>query len=811
MTGLLQDLRYGLRRLRKNPGFAIVTTITLALGIGSTTTIFSVVNAVLLAPLPYRDVDRLAMIWGSNPSRGDLQFPVSPGDFSDWKQKNDVFEDIAASTDDELTLTGAGEPKLVIGYAITANYFRILGVAPRLGRTFTEQEADSKSKLAVLSDKFWRTTLHADPQIVGKSLTLDGKTFTVIGVMPPAFDYPSRTELWEPFSISPATAGDYEHRYIRVLGRVKAGISIKEAQNRMNALAAQIASQHHDTDAGNATRITSLRTQLAGDIRTPLLALSGAVAVVLLIACVNIASLLLARAAGQKGELSVRLAMGASRVRLLRQFLSESLLLSVIGGCSGVALALLCTRFLVAIFPNNIANLSIPRVEAIPINGPVLLFALGLSLVTAFAFAAVPAFQSADLSVNEALRESGRTMASNAKSARVRRILVTAEVALSLILITGAGLMFESFRHVEEQNLGFQPDKLVGLEVFLPGSQYPGTHPEKRTAFVTNVIERIRALPGVHSAAATNFLPLTGFSGTTDFSIQGHALRAGELKPNADNQLVTPGYFSTMGTSLLRGRDFNESDRSDAEKVAIVNSTFAHHYFRGSDPLGTVLEISDFGGPVQKWRIVGEVADIKASGPEEEAHAAIYRSLSQQSFPLLAFVIRADGDPANVLKPAEQALWSVDRNQAIFDAMPMSLLSAQATALRRISTILLGTFAALALVLAAVGLYGVMAYSVAQRTHEIGLRMALGARQADVLELIIRQGTWIVLLGELFGSIAALSLARVGSGLLFGVSPTDPWTIAAAAILLMLVAALASYLPARRAMKVDPMVALRYE
>jgi predicted permease len=809
MTGPLQDLRYALRQLRKSPGFAAVAVITLALGIGATTTIFSVVNAVLLAPLPYRDVDRLVMIWGSNPGKGDPQFPVSAGDFIDWKQKNDVFEDIAASYDDEVTLTGAGEPKLVIGYAVTPNYLEILGVAPRLGRIFTDQEAQSKTNVAVLSDKFWRTTLHADPQIVGKSITLDGKAFTVVGVMPPAFNYPPRTEVWEPLSISPAAAGDYEHGYIRVLGRLKPGVTLREAQERMNVLEGQIASQHREADAGNSTSIVPLRTHLAGDIRTPLLALSGAAGVVLLIACVNVASLLLARAAGGQADLSIRVAMGASRARLLRQFLSECLLISFLGGALGVTLALVCTRFLVAIFPNNIANLSIPRVEAVPINGPVLWFTLGLTVLTAIVFAAVPTLHSANVSPNDALRESGRTVTST-RTSRLRRILVTAEIALSLVLITGAGLMLESFRHVQEQSLGFQPEKLVGLEVFLPPSQYPGDHPERRINFVKNVIKRIQQLPGVRSVAATNFLPLAGFSGATDFLVQGQVLRTGEPKPKADNQLITPEYFSTIGTSLLRGRDLNELDGPDAEKVAIVNRTFARRYFRDTDPVDKVLEISDFGH-IDKWRIIGEVSDIKAFGPEEETHAAIYRSLSQQSFPLVAFVIRATGDPAMVLKPAEQALWSVDANQPIFDAMPMSLLAGQVTALRRVSTILLGSFAVLALVLAAVGLYGVMAYSVAQRTHEIGVRMALGARGEDVLGLVLQQGAWIVVVGEFIGIIAALVAAHAVSRLLFGVSPSNPWTIAGAALLLMLVATLASYVPARRAIRVDPLVALRYE
>jgi len=810
MTGLLQDVRYALRQLRKNPVFTIVVVITLALGIGANTAIFSVVHTVLLAPLPYRDVDRLMMIWGSNPSRGDRQFPVSAGDFTDWKQKNDVFEDIAASYDNEVTLTGAAEPKLVLGYAISPSYFRILDVAPRMGRTFTDEEARSETNVTVLSDKMWRTTFHGDPRVVGKSITLDAKSYIVIGVMPPAFNYPPLTELWMPLAISPAIAGDYEHRYIRVIGRLKPGISPKQAQLRMSLLERQIAAQHPETDAGNETWIQPVRQQLVGDIRTPLLALSGAVALVLFIACVNVASLLLARSASRRVEVSMRVAMGASRLRLLRQFLTESLLLSVLGGALGLVLAFWCTGFLLAIFPNNVANLSIPRVEAIPMNAPVLWFALAITALTALLFGGIPGLQSAGVSGNEALKESSRSLTSNSRSARVRRVLVTAEVALSLVLLTGAGLMIESFRRVYRMDLGFHPAKVLGLEVFLPPNRYPSEQPQKQSSFANNVLDRIRKLPGVESAAATNYLPLTGFWGSTDFVVEGQPVPKDQPKLHADNRLVTPGYFSTMSIALLRGRDFTDSDRPNSEKVAIVNSALARRYFGRGDPIGKVLKLGD-PGHTERWRIVGLVSDVKAFGPEEAAHPDLYRPLEQSPSPLVGFAVRATGDPAPVLKPAEQVVWDVDKDQPIFDAMPIALLAAQSVTLRRTSTILLASFATLALILAAIGLYGVMAYSVVQRTHEIGLRMALGARHSDVLRLVIRQAMRVVVIGEVAGLTAALLLTHAASSLLYGVSPSDPWTVATAVIVLTLVALLASYVPARRAARVDPMVALRYE
>lgn len=807
MTGIVQDVRYSLRQLRKNPVFTGIAVITLALAVGATTAIFSVVQTVLLAPLPYRDADRLAMIWGRNPGRGDLQFPLSAGDFTDWKEKNQVFEDIAPSFDDEVTLTGSGDPKLVLGYAVGSNYFHILGVAPRLGRLFTEDEAKSQATVAVLSDKLWHDTFHGDPQILGKAITLDAKPYTVIGVMPPSVDFPSRTEMWIPLELD--SPGNYRDRFLRVVGRLKPGVSLVDAQVRMNTLERQIAAQHPDTDAGNETRIEPLRNELSGGVRVPLLALMGAVGLVLIVACVNIAGLFLARTAGRQVEVSLRVAIGASHWRLLRQFICESLLLSSLGGAVGVLLAFWCTRFLLAIFPNGVANLSIPRVEAIPINAPVLWFALGITIVTGLVFGAAPVLQLASVESNDVLKES-RGSASSLRSARARRILVAAEIALSLVLVACGGLMIESFRRVYQEDLGFRPDRILALEVFLPRNRYPETDPQKRSNFVTGVMDRMKQLPGVDSVATTNWLPLSGFWNTTDFLVEGQPLEKADQKHQADDRLVTPGYFSTMGVRLLKGRDFTEADRSGSEPVAIINSALALRFFGSADPLDKVLQLGDAARP-ERWRIVGVVGDVKAFGPEQVAHSDIYRPLSQISFPILAFVIRTSGDPAGLLKAAESEIWAVDKDQPIFDAMPMRDLAAQSLTLRRTSTILLASFAVLALIVATVGLYGLMAYSVAQRTHEIGIRMALGARRGDVLRMVVRSGMGLVLIGEVIGFAGVLILMRVVANLLYGVSPSDPRSLAAAVAVLTLVALTASYIPARRATKVDPIVALRYE
>jgi predicted permease len=807
MRDLLQDARFATRQLRKNKTFTVIAVTTLALAVGANTAIFSVVHTVLLASLPYKQVDRLAMVWGRNLSRGDKQFSISAGDFADWKQKNDVFEDIAASYDDEVTLTGAGEPKMVLGYAFTPNYFRILGVAPEMGRTFSDEEAQSKAEVTVISDKFWRNTLHGDPTIVGRAITLDAKPYTIVGVMPPGFEYPPRTELWKPLFLT--SPDDYEHRFIRVIGRLKSGISIAEAQVRMNALESQLAAQHPKTDAGNETWVEPLRHQLSGDIRLPLLALFGAVGLVLVIACVNIASLFLTRAEDRRVEVSVRVALGATRLRLLRQFLCESLMLSLLGGGMGFVFAVWCTYFLLTIFPNGIANLSIPRVEAIPVNMTVLLFALGITIVTGLVFGAVPAMQSAYAGGNEALKES-RTSGSSVRSTRVRSFLVAAEMALALVLLAGGGLMIESFRHAYGQGLGFRPDPVLALEVFLARNRYPSEQPEKRDGFVSNVIAGLQRVPGVSSAAATNFLPLSGFWGATDFTIEGDGGQTDAIKPNADNRLVTPGYLSTMGIGLVRGRNFTDADRSGTERVAMVNETLARHYFGDIDPIDKILQLEDPAHP-ERWRIVGIVSDVKSFGPEQAVHAELYRPLAQSSFPLLAFVVRTQGDPAAILKASEQAVWDVDKDQPVFDAMPMRVLAAQSITLRRTSTILLGAFAALALLVAAVGLYGVIAHSVVRRTHEIGIRMALGARQSDVLLQVMRQGMTLVLTGEITGCVAALLVMQLVSDVLYGVSPRDPWTFSIVVLALSAVALIACYIPARRTMRVDPMIALRYE
>ena len=612
-----------------------------------------------------------------------------------------------------------------------------------------------------------------------------------------------------PIALAHSRASDYEHHFVRVMGRLKPGAPLSMPRPQMQALALQIDAEHPATDAGNGVKITPLRRQLAGDIQTPLLVLLGAVGFVLLIACANVASLLLARATTRYKEIAACAALGASRARLLRQFLTESLLLSLAGGALGIALALWCTHFLVSIFPNDIANVSIPRVENIPVNTPVLLFALAAAVLTGLLFGVVPAMQSAGANAADILRESSRGASPGSRSARLRRVLVVAQIALSLVLLAGAGLLIESFQRVAGGSLGFQPDHVLGVEVFLAANHYPENQPDKQRAFVRDVLRRMKSLPDVVSVGAVSTLPLTGFWGETDFFVEGRPQPKPGEAPSADNRFITPGYFSTMRVRLLRGRDFTDADRDGGRRVAIVDETLARQYLGGS-PVGLRLNLGTPEKP-EWWEVVGEADNVKAFGLESPGMSTVYRPYAQSPLVLVGFTIRTAGDPAALIKAAEQTVWDVDPDQPIFRALPMSALAAQSVALRRVSTLLIAAFATLALLLAAVGIYGVMSYAVARRTHEIGTRMALGAQPKDVLRLVLGQGARLAIYGVIIGAVAALVLTRFMASILFGVGASDPVTFAGVAILLGAVALAACYIPARRAMRIDPMVALKYE
>jgi predicted permease len=808
---LAKDLRFGIRQLVKSPAFALTAILTLALGIGATTAIFYVVKAVLLAPLPYKDPGRIVAVWTTNAAQGGQPLPSTAGDFAIWKQRSGVFEDLAPSYDNEMTLTRQGKPQFLIGYAVSANYLRILGVAPQLGRLYTDQEdSPAGPKVALLSDHLWRSTFHSDPGIVNKAITLDGVAYSVLGVMPRGFDYPTSVEIWTPSAMVPSAHEDFDHTYVRILGRLRAGVTLAQAQKTLNDIEAEVAVAHPVTDNGNRVVLVPLREQLDGDIRMPLLILMGAVALVLLIACANTAGLALSRNAERQKEIAVRLALGATRRRLLRQFVTESLLLAAIGGVGGILLALTGTHFLLRLFPNDVANLNIPKVTQIPMDPGVLVFAFAVTLLTAVLFGIAPVLKGMRTEASAAMKDSSRNSTTTRGSNRSRSTVVVSEIALSLMLLTGAGLVVASFQKVINADLGFQPDRVLSLQLFLPPDRYPETDPTKRRQFVEAVEKKLNALPGVKSAGTINFLPLSGFWGTSSFLLRGQAPPKEGQAPEADNRVITPGYLRTMGIPLLRGRNFTDADRSGGLQVAMINQTMSRQYFKDRDPVGEELNLGTSDKP-DWWQIVGVAGDVKAFGQDQPTHSDIYRPFDQLPFPLVAFTLRTQTDPASMVKSAEQAMWSVDPNLPVLKAIPMDLLANQTLAVRRASSALISAFAVLALLLACIGIYGVMTFAVAQRRQEIGVRMALGAQRGQVLRMMMGLGVRLTLLGVVVGMAGAFCLTRLMTSLLFEVSAINPLIFSSAAIILVAVAMTASYLPARRAASIDPMQALRTE
>jgi predicted permease len=809
MQTLWQDLRYGARMLLKNPGFSLIAILTLALGIGANTAIFSLVNRVLLFRLPYQDAGSLVMVWGSNPQQGADIDLVSPADLVDWRAQNAVFDDLAATNDATYNLTGMGEPESLIGYRLAANFFQVAGVQPALGRAFTQEEDRAGAPgVVILSHRLWQRRFGSDPNAIGRSVTLNGAPYTIIGVMPAGFQHPQSAELWAPLRLNSLSANQANNRglrFLRIVGRLKPGVSVEQAQREMSQVALRLAEQHPDTNTGQGVKIVSLQEQYAGDIKPTLLALLGAVGFTLLIACANVANLLLARAAARQKEIAVRTALGARRGRIVRQLLTESVLLALIGGALGLLLTLWGANLLVALFPNNVANLNIPVIEEIPINGRVLGFSMLVSLLTGVIFGLAPAWQASKPDLSRTLKESGANMTAGVSGRRMRGLLVVSEMALTVLLLIGAGLMVKSFWRLLQGDLGLNPKNVLTMEVLLPQQKY--REAQQRRAFMQDVMRRIENLPGVELAGATNFLPLTGFWGSASFSIEGRPAPRPNEELSADNRVVTERYFRTMGIRLLRGRVFDERDHEGAPPVAIINETLARRYWPNEDPVGARINF----GQGNKAEIVGVVNDVKSFGLEEQTHPDIYRPYAQAPFPLIAFAVRTGGDPLSLVAAVKNAIYAVDKDQPVFKVITMEKLAAESITLRRVSMLLAGGLSALALILAAIGIYGVMSYTISQQRREIGLRLALGAQASDVLRLVIGQGMKPALFGMIIGLLASFALTRLIKGLLFGVSATDPATFVVISILLTVVALVACWIPARRAMKVDPMVALRFE
>ncbi len=804
-----QDLRYGARVLLKNPGFTLIAVVTLSLGIGANTAIFSVVNAVLLRPLPFENPDQLVMIWQTNPERGILQDLVSSPNLHDWQQQSRTFGQIAAFNPRGFSLTGTDEPEQLPGTFVSVELFPMLGASPLLGRNFLPDEGrPGGNRAVIISFALWQRRFGGDPNLVGKSLTLNDAIYTVVGIMPAKFQFPIQgqfpipvSEVWAPLAIDPAQVNRGD-RGLFTIGRLQPGVSIEEAQAEMDTIAQRLAEQYPDSNRGIGVHIVGYHQQLTGNLRAALLILLGAVVFVLLIACANVANLLLARAATRQRELAIRTALGAGRSRLMRQLLTESVLLSLLGGALGLALALWNFNAIVAALPAHM-----PRAAEIQIDRQVLVFTFAVAVMTAVIFGLVPALQASSLNLNEALKESGGKGTGGFVRHRVRSLLVVTEVALALVLLVGAGLLIKSFHRMQQVNAGFNPENVLSVPVVIPQSRYPDGN--ARAAFINRIMEKMKALPGVQAVAGVTILPLSGEYSSASFIVEGQTVSP-EGRNVANMRAATPDYFRVMGIPIIKGRGFTEQDHSDAPTVVIINESFERLYFPDEEPIGkrVISPASSNGIPMT---IVGVVGDVRNGGPEDEPRPEFYYSYFQNPIRFMFMAIRTSAEPAGLIPAIRREIWSEDKDLPLASISTLEQMLSKTTAQRRFNLLLLGLFSGLAFVLAVVGIYGVVSYAVTQRTHEIGLRLALGAQPGDVRKLVIRQGMIPVVTGIAIGLSGALALTRLMKSLLFGVSATDPLTFVGLSLLLVVVALVACWIPAGRATKVDPMVALRYE
>jgi putative ABC transport system permease protein len=812
MNTLLQDLRYAVRVLFKSRALTAVALLTLALGIGVNSAIFSVVNAIVLRPLPYPRSEELMVIWGNLHKPGLEEIEISALELRDFQQQSQAFEHIAAYSTDGLNLTGIDQPERLRGAAISANLFPALGVQPHLGRNITaEEDRYGNDRVVILSYALWQRRFGGDPGVINRTIQLDGRTMNVAGVMPADFHFPDReTEVWIPLAFEPDLLEENNRgsHFLNVIVRLKAGVTPAQAQADLNTITARLSSEHTGTYRGGfSTTIRSLHEDLVGDLRRAMLVLLGAVGLVLLIACANVAHLRLASATSRYREFAIRAALGARRGRVVRQFLTESVLLSLVGGAVGLGLAVWLVRVLVLLIPKNT-----PRVEEIRLDYRVVLFTLGTSLLTGISFGLAPAFQAARTNLNDVLKEAGRTGSDTSRRLRLRNLLVVSEFALSLVLLIGAGLMVKSLLRLQEVKPGFEPAKLMTMRIALPATKYENF--KQSHAFFEQLFDRLAARPEIESVGAINLLPFGGGGGDRSFSIEDQPIVAGHARPDEQVRFVSPGYFHTMQIPLLSGRDFTRRDLPDTPQVAIVNSAFARKFWSDGNALGKRIS---FSANNPKWyEIVGIVGNVKHRGLDIADSPELYIPVFQPLFadgyvPPLYVAVRTVNDPALAGGVMRGEVAAIDRDQPVYSLLTMDQRIADSVAPRRFNMFILGLFASLALVLAAIGIYGIMAFSVAQRTHEIGVRMALGASGSDVLKLVLSNGFKLALIGIVVGLLAAFAATRVLSSLLYGVSATDPAIFIIDAMLLAVAALLACYIPARRATKVDPLVALRYE
>ena len=811
MRTFWQDIRFGARMLWKRPGFTAVAVLTLALGIGANTAIFSLVNAVLLKPLPFAEPERLVMLWEDATRIGFPRNTPAPANFVDWKAQTTSFEGMAAVSWVSLNLTGRGEPQKLGGHAVTADLFPLLGVRPALGRVFTdeEQKPGSDSRVVILSHGLWRDTFGGEASVVGRDLLLSGEKYTVVGVMPAGFQFlDPNVRLWVPLALSPEDWANRGGHYLTVVGRLKPGVSVGQADADLKAVMARISREYPDQAAEIGAFVLPLREQVAGDVRRPLLMLVVAVAFVLLIACANVAGLLLARSAARRREIAVRAALGASRMRVVRQLLTESALLSAAGGAAGLLLALWSFAFLRQLVPPSLALSAGLSVDARALG-----FTLLVSLVTATLFGLAPALQASKTDLAASLKEgAGRGAVGGGAGRSLRGAFVVAEVALALVLLVGAGLLIQSLQRLRGQYAGIRPENVLTLRTVLPDNKYRDH--AQRDAFYDAVLARVRSLPGVVAAGYTTTVPLTWKGGTSRLTIEGRAPKPG-LGDDANHRQVTPDYLRALGLPLKTGRYIEESDGPRSQPVAVVNEAMARAFWPGADPLGKRFKVGGPASPNPWLTVVGVVADVRQMGLDAPVKPEMYLPFKQvnynQWFAPGYLVIRTSAEPASLTAAVRREVHAVDPEQPVSNVQTMAEILGEESAQRRVGMTLLAAFAGLALLLASLGIYGVLSFFVAQRTQEIGVRLALGASPRSILALVLGKGMRLTLAGLGLGLLGAFALTRLIESQLFGVSASDPVTYAGLALLLACVALLACYLPARRATKVDPMVALRYE
>jgi len=819
MQTFWQDLRYGARMLLKQPGFTLIAVLTLALGIGANTAIFSVINGVLLRPLAYQEPERIVTLLQEGRS------PLAPANFLDFKANAKSFEQVSAAEAWGGALTGDVRPEQLSGLRMGEGLFEMLGVPAQLGRTLQSEDFQpGKDRVLVLSHKLWQRVFGGDASILGKQVRLSGDSYTVVGVMPPQFQFPpfwsTRAEMWTALDLQSRTT-NRRGQSLRVFAKLKPGVTITQAQTEMEAISKRLAAAYPEANTGLNIRVDLLNEKVVGDVRPALMLLLVTVALVLLIACANVACLLLARAAARQKEIAVRGALGASRWRILRQMLTESLMLALGGAIIGTLLAVWGVEWLTHLLAGNSTSFSVkvPRVNEIKVDGMALLFTFSVTLVTTLLFGLVPALIASKPDLNQALKDGGR--GNSVSRSRWRELLVVTELALSLVLLIGAGLLMNSFVKLQSVDPGFNPRNVLTATISLAGaSQYVGS---AREILYRQLTEKLQGVPGIESASAVNHLPLSGDTWGTNIAIANHPLPSAGQEENALFRVSRPGYFQTMGVPLREGRDFTERDSPDATRVVIINETLANKYWPSETSIGKRLTLDDPQNPTQpvQWlTIVGVVKDLKQGSWTDAPRNEIYLPFQQDEifssgtagpFTSMTLVVRTSVAPESLGNVFQQTVWSLDRNLPVSNIVSLEQVVADTLWQQRFNLQLIGLFAVLALVLAAIGLYGVMSYSVTQRTHEVGLRMALGAGKAEVLRLMVGQGMKLALAGIGLGLLAALGLTRLMTKLLFGVSPTDPKTFVAISLLLIGVALLACWLPARRAAKVDPMIALRSE